>query len=167
MKRQYVLIGVLLFISLWIYLFYRTERTVVNEILIFVISKATYTNLRASVTESLPLNDLVIYSLPEGLWIFCITLTSKPYYISLNKFRLDCMYVPLILCFSLEVLQLLHVTKGRFDFMDICVFVLFWFSGSYCLTQRHEKRHILSNWSSNNIVCLLSYAIVYLAHVLN
>jgi hypothetical protein len=101
----------------------------VNELVIRLISVEAYTRLKAVIVHALPLNNVVIYSLPEGLWIFCITLTSKPYYIGLNTWRMDCIYIPLIFCFSLEILQLLHVTNGRFDFMDIGIFVLFWLLG--------------------------------------
>lgn len=165
MKKQYILIGISLFISLFIYLFYRTERTVVNEIVIRLISIGTYTSLKAAVVHCLPLNDVVIYSLPEGLWIFCISLTSKPYYIGWTSWRIDFVYIPLIFCFTLEILQLIHVTNGRFDFMDIGVFVLFWLLGHYGLTERIKKQHILTTLDSKTIACFVSYSIVYLSHV--
>jgi hypothetical protein len=166
MKKRYILIGLSLFISLFIYLFYRTERTIVNEIVIGLISKATYTSLKATIAHSLPLNDVMIYSLPGGLWIFCITLTSKPYYIDLNRWRIDCVYIPLIFCCSLEMLQLIHLTNGRFDFMDIVFFVSFWLLGRSDSSGCIEKRHILTTLNSETILCLVSYSIVYLAHVL-
>jgi hypothetical protein len=165
MRKQYSLIGISLIISLFIYLFYRTEKTVVNEILIWLISNATYTSLKATIVHSLPLTDVVIYSLPEGLWILCITLTSKPYYISLSKWRIDCVYIPLIFCFSLELLQLIHVTNGRFDFMDIGIFVLFWLLGYYDSTEKVGKRNSLTTLNMKTLICLFSYGIVYLAHV--
>lgn len=166
MKRQYLLIGILLLISLFIYLFYRTERTVVNEIAIWLISSPTYASLKAAIVHRLPLHDIIIYSLPEGLWIFCITLTSKPYHVDLKNRRIDCTYIPLIFCCALEILQLLHVTNGRFDVMDMVVFVLFWSFARYGFTAHMEKRNILATLNAKTVVCLISYGIVYLAHVL-
>jgi len=166
MKKQYVLIGLSLLISLFIYLFYRTERTVVNELVIRLISVETYMNLKTSILRILPLNDVAVYSLPEGLWMFCITLTSKPYYIRLNGWRIDCVCIPLIFCLTLEMLQLLHVTNGRFDLMDIGIFVLFWLLGRFKLNEGVEKRHLWTQMNGKTWVCLSSYGIVYLAHVL-
>ena len=166
MKKQYVLIGVSLLICLFIYLFYRTERTLVNDLYIRLTSLDDYTKLKAYIVGRLPLPPLIIYSLPEGLWMFCITLTSKHYYIAWKKWRLDCVYIPLLFCFSLEMLQLIHLTNGRFDLMDIYLFTVFWFLGRSVLTQPDEKQNILGKFNTKMMVCVASYGIVYLAHVL-
>ena len=165
MSRKYILICVALLVSLFIYLFYRTNVTVVNEIFIRLISFDTYTGLKSHIVNALPLNDIVIYSLPEGLWVFCITLTSKPYYIRLYNRRIDCIFIPLIFCVGLELLQLFHITNGRFDFMDIGVSVVFWIVGRYVLSGKSEKQNILTRPDLKTIICLASYCIVYLAHV--
>jgi hypothetical protein len=64
------------------------------------------------------------------------------------------------------MLQLIHVTNGRFDMMDICVFVPFWLLGRYGLINSAEKRHLLTTANSKTLICFISYGIVYLAHVL-
>jgi hypothetical protein len=164
-KKEYALVSVSLLISLFIYLFYRTDKTLINEFTIQLISIETYTGLKAYIVNALPLNHVVIYSLPEGLWIFCITLTSKPYYINLKRWRIDCVYFPLIFGVSLEVLQLIHVTNGRFDFIDIGVFVVLWLLGRYGLPHSLKKQHLFTTVNFKTGVCLASYGIVYLAHV--
>jgi len=164
-RKKYILICIPLLISLFIYLFYRTGRTAVNEIFIRMISATTYTSLKAHIVKALPLNNIVIYSLPEGLWIFCITLTSKPYYARLNNRRVDCVYIPLIFCITLEIFQLFHITNGRFDFMDIGVSVVFWLLASYVVSDEPEKQDIFTRPNSRMIAFLASYCIVYLAHV--
>ena len=151
---------------LFIYMFYRTDSTVVNELCIRLISLEDYTNLKSLIVGRLPLHPVIIYSLPEGLWIFCITLTSKPYYIAWKKWRLDCVYIPLMFCFSLEILQLVHLTNGRFDLMDICLFMLFWLLGRHVLNQPDEKRNLINELNTKMMICVASYGIVYLAHVL-
>jgi hypothetical protein len=165
MKKQYILIGVSLFISLFIYMFYRTEKTVVNEIGIWFLSISTYTSFKTAIFHSLPLNNLIVYSLPEGLWIFCITLTSKPCYLPLNNRRIDCVYIPLIFCCTLELMQLIHLTNGRFDFIDIGFFVLFWLFGFYGFNSPEEKRNVFTPLNSKTLVCVVSYVIIYLSHV--
>jgi hypothetical protein len=165
MRKEYPYIIVSLLVSLFIYLFYRTEKTVVNEIAISIISFKTYALLKASVVSFLPINEIVVYSLPEGLWVFCITLTSKPYYLKLNNWRINCVFIPLIFCFSLETLQLLHLTNGRFDFMDIGVSAMFWLIGNYGFSDKSDKQNILTSLNSKTMVCLTTYCIVYLSHV--
>src|SRR4051794_22762090 len=115
MKRENIVIIVSLLMSLFIYLFYRTERTLVNELAIRLISIGGYGQLRTAIAQALPLSDVVIYSFPEGFWVLCITLTSKRYFISLNGWRVNGIYIPLLTCISFEMLQLFHVTNGRFD----------------------------------------------------
>lgn len=166
MRRKYILISISLLISLFIYLFYRTERTLVNEMLIRIISFEKYTALRAYIVNALPLNSIVVFSLPEGLWMFCITITSKPYYIVLRNRRIDCAYIPLVFCFTLEILQLLHITNGRFDFVDIGVFIVFWVLANYVFTLKTPKHNLISRPNFKTVICVASYGIVYLAHVL-
>nr|WP_255476689.1 hypothetical protein [Mucilaginibacter sp. AK015] len=150
---------------MFIYLFYRADKTAVNEIVIRLISFETYINLKAYITAALPLNDTVVYSLPEGLWVFCITLTSKPYYITLINRRVNLVFMPLLICIVLEVFQLFHITNGRFDFMDIGVSVIFWILGNYVLKDGDEKQDIMTRPNLKMVICLASYGIVYLAHV--
>lgn len=166
MKKQYTLTGVSLLICLFIYVFYRTERTLVNELYIRLSSLDDYTKLKAYIVGRLPLHPVIIYSLPEGLWMFCITLTSKHYYIAWKKWRLDCVYIPLLFCFSLEMLQLIHLTNGRFDLTDIYLFTVFWFLGRSVLSQPTEKQNIIGKFNMKMMVCVACYGIVYLAHVL-
>jgi hypothetical protein len=164
-RKEYPYIIVSLLISLFIYLFYRTEKTVVNEMVISIISFKTYALLKVTVVNFLPINKIVVYSLPEGLWVFCITLTSKPYYVKLNNWRINCVFIPLIFCFSLEIFQLFHFTNGRFDFMDIAISALFWLIGNYVFNDKADKQDILASLNSKTMVCVATYCIVYLSHV--
>jgi hypothetical protein len=165
LRRKNQLIILSLLISLFIYLFYRTEKTVINEMVIAMISWERYTLWRGIAVNFFPLNDMVIYSLPEALWVFCITLTSKPFYLHLNKWRIDCVFAPLIFCIGLELLQLFHFTNGRFDFNDIWMSFLFWMIGNYAFRDESEKQNILTPLNSRTIVCLATYSIVYLSYV--
>lgn len=165
MKQRYILIYLILLVSLFIYLFYRTEKTLVTSLFIRIISPETYAVLKTNVLAALPLNDVLIYSLPEGLWVFCITLTSKPYYIRVYKLHFQCLYVPLIFCFTLEILQLFSITNGRFDFMDLLFCVVFWLLGRFTFKDKAGQYNLFSKRDVQSAVCLVSYSIVYLAHV--
>ncbi len=166
MRYKYMLIALALVISLFIYLFYRTERTVVTEIFIRLLTYDEYSAFKLDINGRLPLPAIVTYSLPEGLWVFCITLTSKPYYIRFRSWKIRGMYIPLIWCISLELLQLFHITNGRFDWSDILISIIFWFAAIKLTSGDVEKQPIFSNWHFDAFLCLASYGIIYLAHVI-
>jgi hypothetical protein len=156
-----------LLISLFIYLFFRTEKTVVNDMLISLVSPVRYAGLKNWITSNLPLNDHIIYSLPEGLWVFCITLTSKHLFIKLGHHQLNCVFIPLILSIGLEFFQLFHFSNGRFDVWDIAASVVCWAVANYLVTYQPVKQNLFSVVSARSIICIWSYSIVYLARVLN
>ena len=166
MRKKYIIIIVPLLVSLFIYLFYRTEKTVINDLVIQIISIKNYATLRDAVTQVLPLSKLVIYSLPGGLWVFCITLTSMPFYIAVNTRKIQCTFIPLIFSIGLEVLQLLRFTNGTFDLLDIAISILFWSLANYFFNHPVDKQNILKQVNGRSAFCFASYGIVYLSHVL-
>ena len=127
MRKNYFFILISLSLSLFIYLFYRTEKTVINEIFIYITSFDRFIELQKVITNLIPLNKHIIYSLPEGLWVFSITLTSKFLFLKIGNHKINLLFVPLIFSIGLELFQLLNLTNGRFDFWDIGVSILFWF----------------------------------------
>jgi hypothetical protein len=165
MKRVYLLTIIPLCVSLFIYLFYRTENTVVNYIAVNLISVNSYLTLRDSVNRLLPLSRFVIYSLPEGLWVFCITLTSKSFYFDFYARRISCTLAPLLFSVGLEFCQLFGITNGRFDPVDIGASVLFWTTANYFIVNSREPENILKPMNVRSLICLVSYGIVYLSHV--
>lgn len=134
--------------------------------LIRLISFHTYSTIKQDIMQFLPLNEIFIYSVPEGLWVFSITLTSKPYFIGWNCRRLECLFLPLIYCISLEIFQLLHLTNGRFDLMDIQISILFWLIANHFFKYEREKQNILRPLNLRSLACFTSYGVVYLSHVL-
>lgn len=166
MKRKNIIIIGSLLISLFIYLFYRTEKTVVIKMLLYTVSPQNYLYVREAVNYYLPLHSTIIYSLPEGLWVLCITLTSQYFYLPIWDRRISGVYIPLIFCIGLEIFQLLHLTNGRFDFLDIGVSLFFWSIAYFFFRNRSEKENILKGINAKSVFCFFSYGIVYLAHVI-
>lgn len=165
MKKKYFLIIVSLAISLFIYLFYRTEKTVVTDFFISLISLDSYVGLKESIVNNLILNEHIINSLPEGLWVFCITLTSKNLFLKIGNREINLLFLPLIFSIGLEFFQLFNLTNGRFDFWDIGFSIAFWAIANYLMKQKNSKQNILRPFNTNSLICVLSYLIVYLAHV--
>ncbi|WP_224996328.1 hypothetical protein [Cesiribacter sp. SM1] len=165
MKRSYSLIALTLTISLFIYLFYRTERTVVNELVIFILSFDTYAAIRGSITNAIPLNGPAIFSLPGGLWVFCTTILSKDYYMKIRNHKMRIVVVPIVFAVGLELLQLIHFTNGMFDFWDVGFYIMFWFLGYYSFHSQRSQQNILSPFTLSSFICLTCFLAVYLAHV--
>jgi hypothetical protein len=67
----------------------------------------------------------------------------------------------------LELFQLLRFTNGRFDFLDIGLSILFWATANYLVKSKTPEQNILSPFTIRSFICVLSYLIVYLAHVWN
>ena len=164
MKKNYWLILFSLLLSLCIYVFYRTEKTLINEMIIWHVPYDNFYALRSNVSFALPLNDHIIYSLPEGLWVFCITLTSYSFFLRIDKFKINLLYLPLIFSIGLELFQLFNFTNGRFDLWDIGLSIFFWGLANYAMKHQIEKQNILNPFTINSFICVLSYLIVYLAH---
>jgi hypothetical protein len=167
MKKIYFLIVLPLLISLFIYVFYRTQNTIINELFIYIFSAESYMALRKSITNAFPLNGYIIYSLPEGLWVFCVTLTSRSLYVKTGSREITLILVPLIFAIGLELLQLMHFTNGRFDAMDIWVSLIFWGIANYLIDHKVPRQNLFDPFNIRSFICLLSYMIVYLAHVWN
>lgn len=165
MRTYYIYAFIALLISLFIYLFYRTEKTLVNEIFISLFSLHSYLQLKTSVQNSLPIRNAFVYSLPEGLWVFCATLISKHFFIDLNSIKIQCGYIPLVFAILLELLQYLNIRNGTFDFVDIVFSVVFWYIGYSFFNQHTKSEDIFKELTFERTLCFVSYIIVYLAHV--
>ncbi len=165
MRRQYLLIVTGLLVSMFIYLFYRPEATVINKLFISIFSHDVYLNLKTGIQQKMALQDWMVFSMPEGLWIFCITLASKSFYIRIQKIRVNCELIPLIYALGLEIIQYLGFVPGTFDLSDIVFSVFFWLMAYIFFNTREENRNLFKTLSYRSMVIYSSYSIVYLSHV--
>jgi hypothetical protein len=146
-------------------LFYRSEKTVVNEIALQLISIENYRVLKEMINDIFPLHNSIIYSLPEALWVFCITVTSRKFYVTCYGRKFYCAIIPIIFCIGLELFQLFDITNGTFDAMDIIMSLAFWMIAQLSFRYDPEKQDILKPINVQRVFCFTTYAIVYLAHV--
>jgi hypothetical protein len=165
MKRTYSLTVVALSVSLFIYLFYRTQKTVINELIASLLSPHAYSEIRSSVAGTLPLHELIRFSLPGGLWVFCLTILSKDLYIKIRQFKVQIVAVPLLFAAGLEFFQFFHITRGTFDFYDLGFYLFFWLLASYGFKSHGLEQDILSPLTLKGFICLTCFLSVYLAHV--
>lgn len=164
MKRRHSIVIALL-VSLFIYAFYRSEKTVVNELIILVLSLETYSQIKSSIINVVSLNNLVVYSLPCGLWIFCVTALAQDFYIIIRNYKIQLFLIPILFAIGLEFCQLIHLTNGRFDFWDIASYTLFWLLAYYSYQFHRTQQNILAPFTIRSFTCLICFLSVYLAHV--
>ena len=163
MKLKSILIWLALLISLYIYLFYRTENTVVNLVFVKLFSLEVYHRIRFFVDSNIRLNNVIIYSIPHALWTFVITMSSYSYQVKVANFIVKLKYVPLFLILFFEGFQYLGILHGTFDWNDVILSVLFW-GIAIAFNYKIEKRFI-GSLDKGELFCLMSYCIVFLAHV--
>jgi hypothetical protein len=166
LKKYIPLLAVSLVICLFVYVFYRTEKTLVNQLVIALFSQDRYTSVKGSITSALPLQEHLIYSLPEGLWVFCITLTSSFFYLEVRQRKWSLVIVPLGVAYIMELCQLWRLTNGRYDWMDIGFATGFWALALVCTRTNVYKEPLFRPITPKAICCMGSYSIVYLAHVI-
>jgi hypothetical protein len=164
MKRTYSIVAALS-ICLFIYLFYRSEKTVVNELLILISSRDTYAAIKIMIMRALPLNELIVFSLPGGLWIFCATALSQGFYMKVWNYKLQVGLAPILFAVGLEVFQLVHLTNGTFDLWDVASYLTGWLLAWYAFRSQRSQQNILSPFTLNGFICLSCFFSVYLAHV--
>lgn len=165
MKTKYICVAICLLTCLSIYTIYRSNNTVINELIMDIVSRSFYLSIKQKIASSIPLNNFMIYNLPEGLWVYCATLLSKDYYLKVSRLNIRLVFLPLLYAVMLEFLQLLHITNGQFDGMDISISILFWIAACKSFKSQHQEENILNNTSSTSLLCLSIYCIVYLSHV--
>ncbi len=155
---------ILLGFSACIYIIFRTEQTLINQIFQYIFSKEALDNLRQSIQNYIYLPAIVIYSVPEACWIASLTLLGENRYIKVCKIKVYVKYVPLLLILWFEAMQFFHLLHGTFDWYDILLSAVAW-AMSYLSISRSEKQNIftwdrLSFWS-----LIFVYSVVILAHV--
>lgn len=164
MKRYCTIISLALFTSLFIYLVYRTQHTVVN-IMLNGLSHGQAIQAILQIRKCLALPDFIIYSLPEALWVFAATLVSKHLFIKFRKRNLHLAWVPLCYAVLLEFLQLFRLMPGRFDWMDILPSLTFTLYAVYFIKCPLPTQQLLGRFNYRTFFFIYIYAIVFLSHV--
>lgn len=166
MKRYHLSIIIPLLLSLFIYLIYRIDETNIN-LLLKSFFHHNFTDFKNHLNTALPIPSFIIYNLPEGLWVFSISLLGANLYITRKGFRIHMIYVPLLFAFILEIMQALHITNGTFDMLDLLVSFVAWILAFlyYQWPINHLKE--LQNNSIRFYAFFFVFACVYLSDIDN
>ena len=160
MYKYKISIIVPLIFCLFIYTFYRVEETNVNLLLKYVF-RSDFQSIRVYVSEAIPLHSAVIYNLPEGLWVFSITLLGANLYIRIKHRKIYLIYLPIVFVLLLEILQLLKITDGTFDLLDIGISSAFWLLAYvYCSTCGSSLKELKNN-RARFILFIIVFSLAY------
>lgn len=149
--------------SLFVYLFYRTHATVVALMGSFVLGDQQFHAVRSAIRAEVSLDGFAVYSLPEGLWVLCLTFASVGLSLRVGRSHFPMALLPPVYAVGLEFAQRAGLVRGRFDPADILVSICFWAAG-ILLTRSHGAVRIVKR-DRPSMVLALCWAIVYLAHV--
>lgn len=164
-KKDSLISILFLLIALMIYLIWRSESIVLNHLVGSIFSNNDFNDWRETISTRLPLNDLIIYSLPGGLWVFVSTVAFKDFYVLLKKLTFNLMFLPITISVVIELSQLLHLSNGTFDGWDILISLVFWVAALIiCPPTEIKEEFFKSEQTSKKIWAIISLLILSLAH---
>lgn len=164
-KKESLLSFLFLFIALMIYIIWRSEDVLVNHLVTLIFSPQDFKVWRTAFAARMPLNDLMIYSLPGALWVFVSTVAFKDFYLIIKKYTFNLMFLPFFIALLLELTQLIHLTHGTFDGWDITLALLFWVASIViCPATEIKEDFLKTEQSSKRVRAIISILILYLAH---
>ena len=156
-----------MFTALYIYVFYRTNKTVVNQLMAWIFPPEKFAAVRQNISQSMPLPKWVVFTLPEALWVFCATLLSKNLFFTIKKYPVKCLYLPIFFAFLWEVLQLTGITNGYFDYADLLGCTLAFLLAKFFLRLPYAPLHLIKHFSPQAIFFFAIFVVVYLSHVVS
>lgn len=106
-------------------IFYRTANNHAHFAFDF-LTLGNLDSLKSAIQSVAPLNDLLIYSIPEGLWVFSLTLLGSRIFVKIANKKIHFTHLAIIFALGLEACQFLHLTNGTFDVLDIIASLFFW-----------------------------------------
>lgn len=102
-------------VSLLIYLLFRTENTIINQL---TLSYFSFTSFSSNVSIA----DWVIYNLPGALWLFAfLSILVKK-----NEKSIFFCLIPLGGALAIEMLQYFSITDGTYDLIDVVFYLFAW-----------------------------------------
>ncbi len=165
MKPLYATVFFSLCAGLLLYVGFRTEKTLVNQLCIHFGGYTHFIEIRSVLMSLFNPPSFVKYSLPGALWVFAITLISKPVQFTYKTLQFPLVIVPLLWALGFELFQYWGCIRGVFDWADVLGSVLFWLLGIAIFPNFKSNWKHLPISKLHRTVCVLSYAVVYLAHV--
>lgn len=115
--------------SLFIYIVYRPDTTLINVFLLEIFEVQTVHDVRLVLSATFQPSSFVVHSLPGGLWIMSITTLIMGAFDTQATLKKGILVLPLLYGIGLEICQKNHWTDGTFDWMDVWIVPIAWLCG--------------------------------------
>lgn len=116
-----------------------------------------------NLSDTFKLNNVIVYNLPEAMWVFSLTLLSLNHKVKVGKqLSLSLVFLPLIYVWGAEFLQLINITDGTFDLLDVLFSSATWLL-AYVLIRINEHHLIYTKISNNIVLFVILFCSVFLA----
>ncbi len=165
--KKYAAMVAALSISAFIYLFYRTNQTVINQLFAIVFGVDVYLFLKSFFHANLKLPAQIIYSLPGALWVWVVSISSRDVFIEFKGAKISLVILPLIVALGFELFQYFHWINGHFDWWDVVYSTTFWLFSFISLNKQKRTSNDKHAKFYYNLIFAGSYLIVFFAHVMN
>ncbi|TDL99857.1 MAG: hypothetical protein C4K58_00990 [Flavobacteriaceae bacterium] len=146
-----------LLVSLYIYLGFRTNQILVHQLVLKSQLLYPYTS---SIKPFWELPYWMIYNLPEGLWIFSLTLIAGVTRANESQKKV-LLFLPIFYVLVLEIFQGIHITDGTFDVLDLLYAFVFWLLAKEVSTKLKVK--IPKNYG--RLLIIIFFVLVFLSDV--
>lgn len=164
-KINYATVFIFLLSCFFIYVFYRPESTLINIILSDVFPSESFLSFKESLRFILPLNEIIIYSLPGGLWVFSASILARKLRLQVAGRKINLEWIPMAFALWLELWQYFGIVKGRFDIADILIVVMFGVTALVAYRPMKLSQQTLSLFHKRSAAFLLVFICVFLGHV--
>ena len=164
-KINYSAVFLFLLVCLFIYTFYRPEGTLINILLADMFPSDSWLNTKQLIRSVLPLNEILIYSLPGGLWVFSSTVLARKLQVHFFSKRINLEWLPLCFALWLEFWQYFGVIQGRFDIIDVLMVVVFSSFALVAYKPMQFQQQLLFSFSKRTVAFTTVFICVFMGHV--
>ena len=131
----------------FIYLVFRDKRILFFHFAEFIGATSVIDHFRITF---LPIRQFVprwvLYSLPDALWVYSLTSFMLPFwYFERSKIRFFWILIGPIAGVLSEMLQLLKIIPGTFDFVDLVLIIIFSLGSYFSFFILHLNNKAVSN----------------------
>jgi hypothetical protein len=162
-KYNLLVLACLLLCAL-IYIFYRTESSLINIVLNGFMPD-TFIGFKEGVRNILPLHEAIIYSVPGGLWVFCATLMARNLLLPIFQKQFNLEWFPMGFALWLECWQYFGVVKGRFDLVDILFVLVFGLLAKFIFNRTYNHPIFFNTLNKQRLAFTFIFLSVFMAHV--
>jgi|TARA_R110002033_G_C3894949_1_gene239256 hypothetical protein len=123
LKRFIITVLIPIIFGSLIYIVFRKNNIIFIE---WLHNKILYqTDLSISLVKYIELHEIIIYSLPDGLWTFSlINLVLIIWNYKINRYSFLWIIVAILLSIVFELVQLTSYVKGTFDYIDLLFIII-------------------------------------------